>query len=246
MTHALFPQYCFSINFSYWVLSIEWQFYLLFPILMFVAKRFSLKAALIVPFAVAIIARLVERYVFHMPMDTWSAANMVSLSRWSSFGAGMLSAAIVANKIKPRFITQSQTRTFWLTVALSFLAIDCEIVNRLSFVRPMIWAAAAGLWFVYLGVFEGKLKRALSLPMIAWVGRISYSWYVVHWSVLVTIGIAASAMCAGPGVVETLGPLASIPVAYLFYSIFERPFSSVNAGVVLPKEKLDALPGCAR
>lgn len=236
LLHGLFPDFIRSINGTYWVLSLECQFYMLFPILMYVANKYSLRAALILPFVVTFAVRLIERVVFHSNLGTWSGGNMFCLARWTGFGCGMIAAAIIANKIKLPQIINSSGRILACALALSAVACYCEYYQLLCFVKPTLWAACAGFWFVYLGLYDSPLKRVLSLPAITAVGRISYSWYIVHWGVLVVASLLAIKFALGSWVVQFVAPVLTLPVAYVFFRLFELPFSGDKAKLKILKE----------
>jgi hypothetical protein len=63
------------------------------------------------------------------------------------------------------------------------------------------------------------ITRALSTPVMIWIGALSYSWYLWHWPVIVF----TQQMFPGREFVVTLAGLASLLPAWLAYRFVENP-----------------------
>lgn len=83
-------------------------------------------------------------------------------------------------------------------------------------------AAVAGCAaLVVLAITAPWLRRSLEIPVVGWLGRISFSLYLVHVPVLVT-----TAYLFGPdnsAVVIPVGLAASLVIGWLFWLVVERP-----------------------
>ncbi len=66
----------------------------------------------------------------------------------------------------------------------------------------------------------GVFIRVLSSRPMAWVGRLSYSWYLWHWPFIV---LAVLALNNDGAPVRTVAAVASLGAAYLAFRLFENP-----------------------
>jgi peptidoglycan/LPS O-acetylase OafA/YrhL len=100
------------------------------------------------------------------------------------------------------------TATWWVPgVLLSHLAVLLVIVSAAGLVL------AAASW--------GTARRALERPLVQWAGRVSFSLYLVHEPIVVTVGVLL------PGDAAWAVPVIAIPlalgIAFVFFRLVESP-----------------------
>ncbi|WP_406636675.1 acyltransferase family protein [Pseudarthrobacter quantipunctorum] len=91
-------------------------------------------------------------------------------------------------------------------------------VDWLDAFLPLVLAGATGLIFVV--AFSSRAQRFFSLPTVTWLGTISFSLYLVHEPIIVTLGLLLSP--AAPWLAVTLSWPISLIVAWGFYVTVER------------------------
>jgi len=171
---ALYGSASYGASFPYWSLSLEEQFYLLFPVVIFLSGRW-LAAVL----AVGVLAQLfLVRSPWLMSIRTDALMLGVLIALWSRNETHRL--------FEPRVLARHPAaRWAVLTVGLLLLAAISASSERITWFR--VGAAAlicAGLVLVasfdgdYL-MRDGRVKRAL-----LWVGSRSYALYLVHLPVM--------------------------------------------------------------
>jgi peptidoglycan/LPS O-acetylase OafA/YrhL len=201
-----------------WSLGLEEQFYLLWPLLIFLADRspqrtrsvWILSALIALSFAFCVLAtRLAPTVAFYeLPARAWE------------FGAGGLLALISASR--------PPTQTRW--------AVACGFVGlTLILAAGMLIRGGAGFpgWIVLVPVagtlatlFAGAvaprrgISKVLSAAPLQWVGSRSYAWYLWHWPVIVFAGTLFPGITVGGRVAAAL---AALLPATLTFSFVERP-----------------------
>jgi peptidoglycan/LPS O-acetylase OafA/YrhL len=101
---------------------------------------------------------------------------------------------------------------WWVLVPVSLSLLD----------YPNDLALLAGAFLIVAGAASGVFDRVLLMPLLLWLGRVSYSLYLTHLIVILT---AAHAFF-GKWPIEVIlagAFLASLLIADLFYRLIERP-----------------------
>jgi len=160
----------YGTSFPYWSLSLEEQFYLILPVLIFVFRRRVL--AFVLP--VILVQWLLPREVLVSPVRTDGLFLGVLLAMWASHPT--------YRRAEPTFLQKSTVLRLAVVVALvvglaAVSARDLHVHSRLSALVTIISGA-----LVFLASFDkdyimppGAAKRVM-----LWIGSRSYALYLVH------------------------------------------------------------------
>jgi len=221
MIQNLDPTWMYKINGVLWSISIEFQLYLFFPLLVWILwkhGRLSLMAPLI---GIALLLLLFyppasKLYVWYIPL----------------FGLGMGAAQI---GFDPRIRSRGNCRA-WLIIAGVFgtLAIlSISLTTQLAIRDGLAGIGLAALLVAGAVRPHARTFKFLGSQVLVWLGSFSYSLYLVHHPVLQTLFVIRPSSASDlPS--QFLYLVAMLPVVlgvcYMFYWFFERPF--VRAKVV--------------
>lgn len=192
LLHALgFVPYL-SWNGPSWSISAEFYTYLVFGVAVLVAQRLAdirvlrgISVALVVA-SLAVIVLVLGKHSMDFHYDFGIARCIFS------FFIGVLTAGF-AGSLPARQSHGAAWSTVQMASALAVVVLVSEVgaVPALGFIAPLAFAVLLGSLMVFPG---GTLPRLLSHPHLVWLGKRSYSIYMVHAFVLVMMEYAARAV----------------------------------------------------
>lgn len=239
ISHVLLLQDLFatgSINYVFWSIAVEFQIYLVFPLLVAAWKRFGPYPVVLGSLALgyALTYGFAETRVYR--------ANPHFLGL---FALGML-AAFVALSNEARYVRARESFP-WVAVGLlalvpvavlsAYWGIDRSIANFPA-LDLFIGVATAAALVVSSRSSTSWLRRALSFAPISFIGIFSYSLYLIHAPLLQIIwqyGLRHTSLTleAQFGLMMSVGLALILGASYLFYRLFEEPFMRSPRKLVL-------------
>ncbi|HXV29275.1 MAG TPA: acyltransferase family protein [Sinorhizobium sp.] len=203
----------------FWSLSVEEQFYLLWPALLLVfAKLRPGKGSLFV--LLALVAAASFAFCWRMTAISQPWAFYFSPSRAWEFAFGGLASMALPQEWARRF--RYSPVLGWLGVLL-IAAAYLSVTEDIAFPGSIALVPVLGTLMVLLsGAHEGGAgpKSILALQPLQVIGRLSYSLYLWHWPVIVYAGILKPDLT----IVDRLSCLAVTLVLSLFsYRFIENP-----------------------
>jgi peptidoglycan/LPS O-acetylase OafA/YrhL len=185
MTHSLFPSTFYTLNGAYWSLALEWQLYLSLPLLVFAVRRRGLARVVLAVVAVNVVYRLGLQVAIdnHMvaassPLATEVLPNLLP-GRWAEFAFGMVAARVYVRGSVSRIASPFG----WALLPLVPLAV-------LSVGSPLEHILFGGVFFLLLCIVlsgGNLIARILSWRPLVTLGVMSYSIYLVHQPIVVSL-----------------------------------------------------------
>lgn len=165
-----FLNYDYGVSFVYWSLALEEQFYVLFPLLVFVTRRW-LAAAMVV---VVLVQAPLDRTIWHVVFRSDALALGILIALWQQHREA--SATLPATQRVPVALRP------WLfagLLVLMWLAANANLTGRQIQFTLVAWIAAI------LVVLAAQDKSLLLGPgllkrLMCWLGSRSYGMYVIH------------------------------------------------------------------
>jgi len=224
-----------------WSLSVQEQFYLLWPVVILLTPR---RWFLPVLFTAALIA-----FGYRLWCVTYEINPLI---RWTmlpnsldSFAVGGLVAWLAKGKIGTVIMTEKQR---WGFGAIAF---GCLLIGRSLRGVPQNspWLATVELWeAVFIGWliastaqgWRGPFGKFLALPPLVYMGQISLGIYLFHVLVHIILGPYLNAIGITPEAHNTLRvmllALLSVGAAALSWHFLEKPLSRFKPGLVKKKK----------
>ncbi|WP_353988407.1 acyltransferase family protein [Ruicaihuangia caeni] len=206
----------------YWSLGVEEQFYLFWPLVLFVVWLIARKSRRVTAAIVAVLMLISFAVGWWLTYRSQPWAFFSLPTRAWELGAGAVIAIggpALAERIHPliRAILAWAGLAAIFTAALLFDATTA--FPGVAALVPVLGTAA----LIFLLQVETPYSpgRLLSLRPVMWVGAISYSLYLVHWPLQV-IPAAAAGRPLDP-VWPILLALIAVPLAWLLYEFVEDP-----------------------
>ena len=229
LTHGLINRYTASIDGAYWSLSTEAQFYVLLPPLIWIARRYSIAWAVLVPIATSLVFRG-ALFLFRPVVLSYYIGDMICFSRWVEFGFGMLAAAVSVGAIFRKHgsaATELPRRLFPIMVLAVGFALFMEARFPGFFLMPFVWGSACCLLLICAG-HPGRMRACLEWPPLVGLGTISYSVYLLHDTVFRLMATYLTRHSQPVEVRALLYFFLGIPVVLLisvpFFRLLELPF----------------------
>jgi peptidoglycan/LPS O-acetylase OafA/YrhL len=228
-----------SVTAHFWSLSVEEQFYILWPaVILFAPRRLLLKIII-----TAIAIGPIFRAVAHFLDFNWIARLTISLASLDALGLGALLAYCLHHVgEKPTLIKHLKQCICWLGVPgltlllclhkLETYKLVSHVTQNSWFIEPILWA----LLFVWVinrasSGFTGIGAKILELKPLVYTGKISYGIYVYHPFIYFLVPILFSQMDIDffrlPREIQ-FGLLVGITVgmAAISWHFFESPINS--------------------
>lgn len=214
----------------FWSLAVEEQFYLLWPLLIWVlAPRVSRRVLAAIMAGLGLLSLL---WSMHITATNPTAAYFSSPARAEELAAGAVLATLIAT---PTVVGRRRRRAPWPMATLSLVGlaaiITCAVVMREGSAFPG-WRVLVPVAGTVALLYAGRRRqlganRLLAERPIRYIGDISYSLYLWHWPVL-KLGMAQ---------LPTWWPLPtltllviSFALAAASYRFIEQPFLRRRAG----------------
>jgi peptidoglycan/LPS O-acetylase OafA/YrhL len=206
-----------KISVPLWSIAVECQIYLLFPLLVLVRRRLGTAAVLGGTYIVGL--------ALGDLLDKTSFEGLVPIYVFY-FALGMFAAEVICGERTKLYV--------WVgaCAAVVFLALSLNPILLKTLWAHLLVAICGMCALIVCAQWPGNpLARLCAWRPVAWVGSFSYSLYLVHfpvqqliWQDLVRpLGLSREATFA---IMVTLGTAAIILFAYVFYLVFERPFTT--------------------
>lgn len=233
LAHLLLLQdvrYPAQINHAMWSIAIEWHIYFLFPLLLLLCRRIGLVGAT----AAFVVAGVVVSHAF--PNDgllLWSEANLIG-----AFAMGVAGCEVASRGGRLALGNRHVTPPWALiTVALMVLILGVLATRDLAraasgsnlLLEPLVGAGMACLLITLAQPSSARLRAALSIKPLVWIGAFSYSLYLLHAPLVQLVweyGLKPTGLPVdGGGALGYLlvGSLVlSIAVAWLYFLAVER------------------------
>ncbi|MEU2057493.1 acyltransferase family protein [Streptomyces bungoensis] len=207
-------------NGAFWSIGVEAELYLLFPLLLFLRRRWG-AAVLVACVALPVIAGA-------SPVE---GANRLAPHLAPVFAAGVAGAGIVVASDRVRRLPWAW---FAVLAALPVLALDL-VQGSVWTVDHYFWvdlALAPAMTMLLAAVATGRpalLVRLLTARPVRGLGGFSYSLYLIHLPIVMAVVRRVAPRFVAPGLPTFWFTLAvALPVsvlgAWLFSRVFELPF----------------------
>lgn len=239
MLHLLVPAFAMGLgNASLWSLALEEHLYMLYSPMLWIRNHLGWKNVLLVSGLVAISWRAVCVMLWGanptLPVGVEGARAFLLLqapSRWFEWCLGAVAVeACVGRIVLPRWCRDMKAACLFAGIAIA-----CSYHPLGWIVREAFWGTAFFITVNFAVSREKSLKQCgngvwkpnLIVNSLATLGVFSYSLYLLHGPILHVSKLLGYNMGLG-GVGQfalRLGVMAGcIPLAYVFYRIFEKPF----------------------
>jgi peptidoglycan/LPS O-acetylase OafA/YrhL len=225
MTHNFFDETVLALNGAFWSLALECQLYLTFPLFLWAIRRHRQ----IMVLAAVLVVQMIYRVIVARRVGTgYTQITMILpwalLGRFFEFGLGVWNAHLISSGKIERF------RQAWLLPCVAALAFGGALLfkRRLGVSAPMTdlcFAVAFSTTILAASRARGLLNYLTSLRPIVFVGKISYSTYLMHSLFIEHICGTFRLRERGPVVsIAALLPvvLASIAGSYVFFWLVEK------------------------
>jgi peptidoglycan/LPS O-acetylase OafA/YrhL len=248
---ALTTDYFNPVNYSpflhFWSLGVEEQFYLVWPVLLFVAawRRPRLGAGAVL-FAVLVLSLAASIWATDWN-PTW-AFYMLPTRAWQLAAGGLLAIGAGSSARAPslvrRWLSPGMSCAGW--IALAALGFEALTLDSSTVPYPGLAALVptmAGVVLIASGPERLGPGLLLRLPPVRFLGKISYSLYLWHWPILILGGLilGGSLEMVDPSApLQLLTPaqglalaLIAVPVAAASWFFIEEPFR--RGRIALPR-----------
>jgi len=232
----IFGQYNSAHHF--WTLTVEWQFYFIIPFLLIYQNIMGFKNTFFIIFGSLFFIAFVSVLMLKINSDIWTSTI---LFRSIQFGCGIIAAKLL---IKDTMFFKY--RALWLLVfiivtytgrvlisqsALSLMPHYYNLFKLLGF--TLMGCGFAGI--LYLSVTSTKwLKLFLGNKLFKKVGRISYSFYLLHALIFNAVAnytikyMPFSKGIMAPLITTCISAFILYPIALISFNYLEKPFFSIG------------------
>ncbi|MDQ2730491.1 MAG: acyltransferase [Armatimonadota bacterium] len=242
--HTLFKHTWDGVNGSFWSLGLEAQFYLVFPLVILGFRRFNIRMIGIMIGLSLLYRVVVGLATVHGDFATQFLPSIFFLGRWMQFALGMAAALVVAKHWKLQDWRSARWGTGLIAVCLGLYVIAVSDMPQLFIIFPVrdLLLALAFAGFIIAVCISGTPIRLLVTNRAATgLGFISYSIFLIHQPTAWYISELLKKKAHVGGIADfmllcTVGLAIIVGVAYLFFSLFERPFltSGPKMGRLMP------------
>ena len=200
-----------------WSLSVEEQFYLVFPVFFLLLFRMARKKATLIITLVLAVSLIGSEILVRVSEPT---AFFIAPARFWQFLAGSILALNPSKKMLPSIVMEV---IGWLGMGLILFSIvafsEFTPFPGLSAIMPTLGTVC----LLYAGQRSGLLLGSLLKNNISrFFGNISYSLYLWHWPLIVFYKLELS---PSPSTLERYALVAvSIMMGYLSWQFIEQPF----------------------
>jgi peptidoglycan/LPS O-acetylase OafA/YrhL len=218
MVHSFWSSTIFSINAVLWTIALETHFYVLYPVVLWLRRRYRLDTICLTLFIVSVMARLATKS--WLDENIRHSLQMSVVCRWWEWVLG----CIVAERLVGAKTMQWSRRDIALAL-LALTLVGGTVLSAMPLgltIRPLVWPwmFAVAIWYA---ARQQTSPTSLFDRVIGELGRESYSIYLTH---PIAITLCAWVMHVDgpslPGIVACT--LASLALAHLYYRAVERPF----------------------
>ena len=225
----------------FWSLSVEEQFYAVWPVLLLVTgllasrglarRRFGGRKPLVLILLAIMAVSLVLSARTTSASPSWAYFGTQTRAWELAFGALLAVTVDVWTRMPPALASQMS----WLGLGLIAVAGCCfnsaTVYPGLAVALPVTGAA-----FVVAGGCPGWSRGAELILMrrpAQFLGRVSYSWYLVHWPMLVVVPMATGHPLTLAGKLLVL--FGSLALAVALFYLVERPIRAFSVLVRRPR-----------
>jgi peptidoglycan/LPS O-acetylase OafA/YrhL len=160
-----------------WSIGIEEQFYLIFPLIVYLIKDSWLP--------VILVAAIIGASIVRMHFDHWIPRYVLLPARMDSISMGVLVACLHKNHKFDTFVKK------YLYVIIAILLIDIALCsywyalyNDLGVIKHTLFAIAFAVCMVLALAKTPVYSMLLRNRTLCWIGTISYSLYLFHYFIL--------------------------------------------------------------
>jgi peptidoglycan/LPS O-acetylase OafA/YrhL len=216
-----------------WSLGVEEQFYLLFPLLIWLLVRYQ-----------GIARTFIWVLAFGLISFAWfliqSAANppkafYLLLPRAWELMAGAVVALAALSKTGSNESRWQPVFASWFGMAVILTAyLVPDIGSIFQRLRPLI-AVPGVMLFLWGSKTDTSLSRVVAHPSMIWVGLVSYSLYLWHWPVIVLLKIWNDAHdgCLNSWSLALLALGVTVPLALASYRWIEQPLRRIGSAWII-------------
>jgi peptidoglycan/LPS O-acetylase OafA/YrhL len=235
MVYNFSPTWMGSINGSFWSLALEWQLYLLLPLLLWGFRRWGVPQTLLATLALTLAYRT---WVWNTKdVSTWGSGMFWCYSvpgRMFEFALGMAAAVALS---QPSRAGQAHGARRYAVGLISFGLIGLAAASLWSPFAPVtdvLWGMAFFSLLMLAGRRAAEGRHSLTWRPLVGLGTISYSVYLVHAPLLKQLAAALRPRHLPPAGLWLLfelvvGPML-IGVGWLFYQAVEAPCLRMRRG----------------
>lgn len=220
----------------FWSLSVEEQFYAVWPVLLLViglaaGRRRGRRRSLVWALLMVMAASLVLTIWTTASSPSWAYFGTQTRAWELAFGALLALTVDLWTRMPPALASQMSWLGLGMITLSAFIYSSSTDYPGSAVVLPVVGSA-----FVIAGGSPGWSRSAelvLRRRPVQFLGRTSYSWYLVHWPVLVIAPLAIGHALTAVG--KWLVLFGSLGLAVLMFYIVEQPARRWSVPVRKPR-----------